>query len=232
MSLVLGLAGFLAFVSFVSQIGFNKVPGFEVGPQLNVFGLKDTSSGRGYMDAVFGALLNPSAWRAFYRESLFHQIALPSLPILQNPQLVDQFRILLLVVPLIGAVLSAATYAQDVRRFVGTNVAPVDGELGGSRPSFERFAHRPPLRLLQLRHMTCALRTLVLPALTWARRNWLFVYAVMAVMTLPCQLWVRVGQCVGIENCGPSLAKGVIWSVIWPASWIVYLAGFLPQYLG
>ena len=61
------------------------------------------------------------------------------------------------------------------------------------------------------------------------RRNWLADYAVMAVITLLFQLWVRVGQCAGIENCGLSLAKGVIWSAIWPASWIVYLAGFLPQ---
>ena len=117
-NLVLGLAGFLAVVSFVSQIGFAKVSGFELVPQVNVFGSKDVTSGRGYMYAVFGALLNPTAWQAIYLGSLFHEIALPSLPQLVKPQFVDQFRILLFVLPLIGAVLSTAASSQNVRRFI------------------------------------------------------------------------------------------------------------------
>jgi hypothetical protein len=89
----------------VSQIGFAKVPGFELAPQVNVFGSNDVSSGRSYMYAVFRALLDPTAWRAIYQGSLFHQIALSSLPILEKPQFVDQFKILLFVLPLIGALL-------------------------------------------------------------------------------------------------------------------------------
>ncbi len=73
------------------------------------------------MDAVFAALLNPSAWRVIYLESLFHQIAWPSPPMREMPQLVKQSKILLLVVPLIGAVLSAGTYARNVKRFVATS---------------------------------------------------------------------------------------------------------------
>jgi hypothetical protein len=121
LSVVLVLAGFLAVVSFVSQIGFDKVSGFELKPQINVFGTQDISSGRGYMYSVFGALLSPTAWQSIYRGSLFHEIALPSLPILVKPQFVQQFRILLFVLPLCGAVLSAAAHAQKIGRFVTTS---------------------------------------------------------------------------------------------------------------
>jgi hypothetical protein len=123
--LVLGLAGFLAFVSIVSQAGLMKLAGFTLGPQINVFGVEHFASARGYMDAVFGALLNPGAWRTLYDESLFHQIVLPSLEIRENPQFVDQFRILLIVIPLIGAVLSATAYARDAKRFAATSALVV-----------------------------------------------------------------------------------------------------------
>jgi hypothetical protein len=123
--LILSLAGFLALVSFVAQIGFEKVAGFTLGPQINVFGVKHLASARGYMDAVFAALLNPSAWRVIYLESLFHQIAWPSPPMREMPQLVKQSKILLLVVPLVGAVLSAGTYARNVKPFVATSALVV-----------------------------------------------------------------------------------------------------------
>jgi hypothetical protein len=123
LSVVLLLAGLLAVVSFVSQIGFDKVSGFELKPQLNVFGSQDISSGRGYMYAVFGALPSPTAWQSIYLGSLFHQIALPSLPMLEKPQFVEQFRILLFVLPLCGAVLSAAAHTQKIGRFITTSAA-------------------------------------------------------------------------------------------------------------
>ena len=62
-----------------------------------------------------------------------------------------------------------------------------------------------------------------------AGREWLYLYAGMAVLTLIFQVWVRSYQCTGIQDCGLSFAKAIVWSVIWPISWIVYLAGFLDR---
>jgi hypothetical protein len=127
-TLVLSLAGFLALVSFVAQIGYGKGAGFTIERQINVFGVEHIFSGRGYMDAVFAALFSPSAWRLFYFASLFHVIGSPTqygISLRDKPQLVDQFRILLLVLPFIGAVLSAGTYARDVKRFVATSAIVV-----------------------------------------------------------------------------------------------------------
>jgi len=31
-----------------------------------------------------------------------------------------------------------------------------------------------------------------------------------------------------MAECGPSYAKAVAWSAVWPASWAVYLAGKPP----
>jgi hypothetical protein len=58
-------------------------------------------------------------------------------------------------------------------------------------------------------------------------RNWLWAYGVIGVLTFLFQVWIRLAQCEGAANCALSLAKGVVWSTIWPAYWIVYLAGFL-----
>jgi hypothetical protein len=54
------------------------------------------------------------------------------------------------------------------------------------------------------------------------------LYAIAGLLTLAFQLWVRSSQCVGIEACGLSYAKAIVWATIWPASWVVYLAGLLP----
>jgi hypothetical protein len=54
---------------------------------------------------------------------------------------------------------------------------------------------------------------------------WLTLYGVMAVLTLIFQIYVRSSQCA--PDCTLSFAKAVVWSVIWPASWIVYLAGII-----
>ena len=63
------------------------------------------------------------------------------------------------------------------------------------------------------------------------RSRWLRAYIGMALFTLVFQIWVRSYECSGFENCGLSFAKAVVWSAIWPASWVVYLAG-LPPFKG
>jgi hypothetical protein len=111
----------LSLVSFVAQVGFLKLPGFTVSSQVNVFGMEDLGSARGYMDAVFGAIAHPSQWAEIFRQSLFLRVTTPAPEMRAMPQLVDQFRIILLVIPLIGAVLSAGAYAHDWRRFATTS---------------------------------------------------------------------------------------------------------------
>ena len=49
------------------------------------------------------------------------------------------------------------------------------------------------------------------------------VYAGIGILTLIFQIWVRSYQCAGFEDCGLSFVKAIVWSVIWPLSWIVYL---------
>jgi hypothetical protein len=62
---------------------------------------------------------------------------------------------------------------------------------------------------------------------TWDIPYWMvWVYAGAALATLVFQLWVRHGQCTP-NDCWPSYMKAVLWSLFWPASWIVYLAGFV-----
>jgi hypothetical protein len=117
-ALVFTLAGCLALISFLAQIGWSKLPGFTVKPQINIFGVQHVFSARGYMDAVFEALLKTSTWKALYDESLFHQITVRSLPMREMPQLALQFGILLLILPLIGAVLSAIAQARDRRQLI------------------------------------------------------------------------------------------------------------------
>ena len=50
-------------------------------------------------------------------------------------------------------------------------------------------------------------------------------YALMAMLTLLFQVYVRAPQCS--PDCALSYAKAVVWASIWPASWIVYLAGIV-----
>jgi hypothetical protein len=52
------------------------------------------------------------------------------------------------------------------------------------------------------------------------------IYAGAALLTLGFQTRVRLDQCSGIAPCAVSLAKGAIWSTIWPVSWPVYATGF------
>ena len=57
------------------------------------------------------------------------------------------------------------------------------------------------------------------------RQKWFRPYLGIAIATLLFQIWVRSYQCIGFEDCGLSFAKAVVWSVIWPASWVVYIIG-------
>ena len=54
-------------------------------------------------------------------------------------------------------------------------------------------------------------------------RRLIGVYIGIAIVTLIFQIRVRLLVCG--SDCGLSLAKGVIWALMWPVSWIVYLAG-------
>ena len=51
------------------------------------------------------------------------------------------------------------------------------------------------------------------------------LYALAALLTLIFQVYVRSSQCA--PDCALSYAKAVVWSSIWPASWVVYLAGIV-----
>ena len=61
-----------------------------------------------------------------------------------------------------------------------------------------------------------------------AKRRWTNLYVGMAFFTFAFQVWVRLFQCSGFSDCGLSFGKAAVWTVIWPVSWIVYLAGMLP----
>jgi hypothetical protein len=50
-----------------------------------------------------------------------------------------------------------------------------------------------------------------------------WAYAAMGFLTLIFQIYVRSSVCG--DECAISFGKAVVWAVIWPLSWIVYLAG-------
>jgi hypothetical protein len=56
-------------------------------------------------------------------------------------------------------------------------------------------------------------------------RQYEIAYAIMAVFTLIFQIYIRSSQCLGVPDCLSSYFKAAAWSMIWPVSWIVYLAG-------
>lgn len=55
----------------------------------------------------------------------------------------------------------------------------------------------------------------------------LIAYATIGLVTLFFQIYVRSYQCMGVTDCASSYFKAVIWSMIWPLSWFVYLIGLL-----
>ena len=48
------------------------------------------------------------------------------------------------------------------------------------------------------------------------------LYIGAACLTLIFQTYVRSSQCTGVSNCAFSLARGTVWSVIWPIFWAKY----------
>ena len=57
------------------------------------------------------------------------------------------------------------------------------------------------------------------------KREWATLYLAGAVATLASQIQARWHDCDVLVSCGLSLAKAVFWSIIWPLSWLVNLAG-------
>jgi hypothetical protein len=58
-----------------------------------------------------------------------------------------------------------------------------------------------------------------------SKREWAVFYAGAALVTLLYQIYVRSDECQGLAECGSSFSKAIAWSAIWPASWLVFLAG-------
>ena len=50
-------------------------------------------------------------------------------------------------------------------------------------------------------------------------------YIVLGLLTLAFQIYIRLDECAGAAGCSLSLAKAVVWSVVWPLSWQVYYWG-------
>jgi len=56
-------------------------------------------------------------------------------------------------------------------------------------------------------------------------RKLLWAYVVAGCLTLIFQIWWRSGVCG--DACALSFGKAVVWSIIWPLSWVVFIKGFL-----
>jgi len=52
------------------------------------------------------------------------------------------------------------------------------------------------------------------------------VYTVVGVHALLFQAFIRLPLCAGFGACTISLAKGVVWSLIWPIYWFGYFVLF------
>jgi len=89
----------------------------------------------------------------------------------------------------------------------------------------------PPMKSSELpRPEACVER--FAPSVPWAYsrpmrfpHKLLWAYALAACATLVFQIWWRSFECG--DACGLSYAKAVVWSIIWPLSWVVFLKGFL-----
>jgi hypothetical protein len=58
-------------------------------------------------------------------------------------------------------------------------------------------------------------------------RKMLWGYVVIGVLTLIFELFIRMPVCMPSGDCANSLAKGIAFSIIWPAGWVVYLKGVI-----
>jgi hypothetical protein len=52
--------------------------------------------------------------------------------------------------------------------------------------------------------------------------KWLLIlYVVLAIITMGFQIYYRYPNCSDTMGCGVSMAKGVVWSAIWPVYWAI-----------
>jgi hypothetical protein len=58
-----------------------------------------------------------------------------------------------------------------------------------------------------------------------AAKPLLATYVVFGIVTLLFQIYVRTGPCMAAGDCALSYAKAIVWSVIWPAIWLIRLSG-------
>ena len=56
-------------------------------------------------------------------------------------------------------------------------------------------------------------------------RKLFWAYVAIGLLTLVFQLRVRTGACAA--DCTLSYGKAVVWAVVWPLSWIVYMKGII-----
>jgi hypothetical protein len=55
------------------------------------------------------------------------------------------------------------------------------------------------------------------------KREAVWLYLGMALLTCAFQLQVRLPGCEGFKSCGSSVSRAIVWSVVWPVSWIAFL---------
>lgn len=58
--------------------------------------------------------------------------------------------------------------------------------------------------------------------------GWIAAYGVVALLTFLFQVWIRLPQCAGAGACAFSLLKGLVWALIWPTYWVIYLLSHSP----
>ena len=51
------------------------------------------------------------------------------------------------------------------------------------------------------------------------------LYIFAGLLTFAFQVGVRTNACEVQSNCILSFSKGAVWSIVWPASWYVFLRG-------
>ena len=54
------------------------------------------------------------------------------------------------------------------------------------------------------------------------------LYIFAGLLTFAFQVGVRTATCEAQSNCILSFSKAAVWSVVWPASWYVFLRGIAP----
>jgi hypothetical protein len=57
------------------------------------------------------------------------------------------------------------------------------------------------------------------------KRTTIRLYIFAGLLTFAFQTGVRTAACEAQSNCALSFSKGAAWSVVWPASWYVFLKG-------